>query len=67
MTWMPWLVKGLEEIIDSYGEQGVSFAFAGMKGPVRDLTERAGWRKKYGKLVDYSSIRQALSDIQPDH
>lgn len=60
-------IKGLEEVIDSYGEHGISFAFAGMKGPVRDLAERAGWREKYGKLVEYSSIRQALSDIQPEH
>ena len=59
-------VKGLEEVVDSYGEHGISFAFAGMKGPVRDLAERAGWREKYGKLVEYSSIRQALSDIQPE-
>lgn len=59
-------IKGLEESMDSFREHGITFLLAGIKGPVRDLIARAGWNGKYGKLLDYTSIRNALADIMPD-
>jgi len=58
-------VETLERLIDSYGETGIDFAFAGMKGPVRDVAERAGWHKRLGRRMRYATIRHALDDIHP--
>lgn len=58
-------IKGLEESMDSFREHGITFLLAEIKGPVRDLMEKAGWDKKYGKLLDYTSLRNALADIMP--
>jgi len=44
-------VDRLSDIMDNYREQGIQFVFAGMKGPVRDLVSKAGWREKYGKAM----------------
>ncbi|MRR55209.1 MAG: sulfate permease [Deltaproteobacteria bacterium] len=54
----------MERVIDGYAEQGITIAFAGMKGPVRDLAGRAGWPEKYGKLIDFLSLQQALSELR---
>ena len=56
-------VDTLSEIMNNYREQGVQFIFAGMKGPVRDLVSKAGWREKYGKNIEYLSIQHALKGI----
>jgi SulP family sulfate permease len=53
----------LEGIMEDYGGREIKFAFAGMKGPVRDLVTRAGWNEKYGKYVDYFSVHHALQEI----
>jgi SulP family sulfate permease len=53
----------LEEIMENYGGRGINFAFAGMKGPVRDLVTRAGWNEKYGKHINYFSVHHALQEI----
>jgi SulP family sulfate permease len=53
----------LSEIMNNYFEQGIQFVFAGMKGPVRDLVSKAGWKEKYGKNIEYLSIQHALKDI----
>lgn len=56
----------LERIIDGYRERGITIAFAGMKGPVRDLAERAGWPKKYGSLIGFVSLQQAVAALREE-
>jgi SulP family sulfate permease len=56
-------VDRLGDIMDNYREQGIQFVFAGMKGPVRDLVFKAGWREKYGKQCEYLSLQHALKGI----
>jgi SulP family sulfate permease len=54
----------MERIVDGYAERDIAVAFSGMKGPVRDLAERAGWPFKYGKMVGFLSLQQAVSKLQ---
>ena len=54
----------MERIVDGYAERDIAVAFSGMKGPVRDLAERAGWPLKYGKMVGFLSLQQAVSKLQ---
>jgi len=54
----------MERVIDGYAEHGITIAFAGMKGPVRDLAGRAGWPEKYGKLIGFLSLQQAISELR---
>jgi SulP family sulfate permease len=56
-------VDRMSDIMDNYREQGIQFIFAGMKGPVRDLVSKAGWREKYGKKCEYLSLQHALKGI----
>ena len=56
-------VDRLSDIMDNYREQGIQFVFAGMKGPVRDLVSKAGWREKYGKQCEYLSLQHALKGL----
>ena len=56
-------VDRLSDIMDNYGERGIQFVFAGMKGPVRDLVSKAGWQEKYGKKCEYLSLQHALKGI----
>ena len=56
----------LEELIAQYKERGIRFVFASMKGPVRDLTARAGWKEKYGEDVSYLSVKHALDSLGID-
>jgi len=56
-------VDRMSDIMDNYREQGIQFVFAGMKGPVRDLVSKAGWREKYGKQCEYLSLQYALKGI----
>lgn len=55
-------IHTLEELVDTYREKGIDFAFTEMKGPVRDLVAKAGWHRKYGKHAEYVSIKHALQD-----
>ncbi len=54
-------IDELEELMEAYVHQEIRFAFAGMKGPVRDLVARAGWEAKYGESYQYPSIPHALA------
>jgi SulP family sulfate permease len=56
----------LEELIAQYRERGIRFIFASMKGPVRDLVARAGWKEKYGSNISYLSLKHALIGIGID-
>lgn len=50
----------LQELMDNYKQAGIDFRIAAMKGPVRDLAERAGWKEKFGKNIAYPTVKQAL-------
>ena len=57
-------LSAMERIVDGYAERDIAVAFSGMKGPVRDLAERAGWPVKYGRMVGFLSLQQAVSKLQ---
>jgi SulP family sulfate permease len=57
----------LEGLCDGFLERGLAFAFAEMKGPLRDLTERADWPAKYGRRIGYVTLRQAVGELSVDH
>jgi len=56
-------VKMLENLIDDYDTRRVDFAFARLKGPVRDILTRAGWHRKYPHSIRFRSVRQVISDL----
>lgn len=56
-------IDALETMMKDYQERGIHFVFAGMKGPVRDLVDKAGWNAKYGQRINYFSIKHALREI----
>ncbi|MCX8118974.1 MAG: solute carrier family 26 protein [Desulfobacterota bacterium] len=56
-------IDALEEIMDAYRGK-VRFLFAEMRGPVRDLVERAGWEERYGPRLQFPSIQQALKEME---
>jgi len=56
-------VKMLETLIDDYDARRVDFAFARLKGPVRDILTRAGWHRKYPHSIRFRSVRQVIADL----
>lgn len=56
-------IETLEHMTEIYRTRGVRFAFAAMKGPVRDLAQRADWGRKYGPHCSYPSVERALQGI----
>lgn len=57
-------LSAMERMVDGFAERDIAVAYSGMKGPVRDLAERAGWPSKYGKMVGYLSLQQAVSELR---
>lgn len=57
-------LQALERLIEGYGQQGIAVAFADMKGPVRDLVERAGWPDKLHIRL-FMSLQQAVAELPP--
>ncbi len=57
-------IDTLEKIMEAYRYRGVEFLFAAMKGPVRDLTAKAGWVEKYGRHMGFNTIHEALDEIK---
>jgi sulfate permease, SulP family len=57
-------VEELEKLMKEFNQNGLSIMIAGMKGPVIDITRRAGWEEKFGKQVDYLSIDHALGGTE---
>jgi sulfate permease, SulP family len=43
--------------------QGVDVHIAAMKGPVRDVTARAGWKERFGERIGHLSIERALEAV----
>lgn len=56
-------VHALEELMSSHREIGITFVFAGMKGPVRDVIARAGWDARTGHWQECHSVHDALERI----
>jgi SulP family sulfate permease len=56
-------VRTFEELMQDCASQGVRFAFAGMKAPLRDIVSRAGWADKLGKAMIYPSLSHALPEL----
>lgn len=46
----------LREVITLYQQEGIRFAFAGMKGPIRDLVLRAGWPEEHARQVSLPRV-----------
>lgn len=53
----------LEDLMEQAGERGVRFAFAGMKGQVRDVVVKAGWHEKIGSRMAYPSLDAAVRGV----
>ncbi len=56
-------LERLEELMLSLRERGVEIHIAGMKGPVRDIVEKAGWTKEFGANISHLSIQHALEAV----
>ncbi len=57
-------VDALGRLMDAYEHSGIRFAYASMKGPVRDVVARAGWAEKYGERIRHPSIQRALEAMR---
>ncbi|MHC4725365.1 MAG: SulP family inorganic anion transporter, partial [Planctomycetota bacterium] len=60
-------ISTLENIIETYRERGIRFAFCCMKGPIRDLVAKARWGEKYRENIGYNSLQQALKNIKTNN
>ncbi|HSJ23718.1 MAG TPA: solute carrier family 26 protein [Longimicrobiales bacterium] len=56
-------VETLEALMTDFRHQGVALHIAAMKGPVRDITARAGWPALYGRQTSHFSVEQALESL----
>ncbi|MGJ9384616.1 SulP family inorganic anion transporter [Salipaludibacillus sp. CF4.18] len=56
-------VQQLEELMEQCQKGDMEFLFAGVKGPVLDLLEKARWDIKYGEKLNHLSIDQAIKAI----
>ncbi len=53
-------LQTLEDLMESLKERDIEVHIAGMKGPVRDIVQRAGWNKKFGTDISHLSVQHAL-------
>lgn len=53
-------LQTLEDLMKSLKERDIEVHIAGMKGPVRDIVQRAGWNKKFGTDISHLSVQHAL-------
>ena len=56
-------LETLENEMDTLAEQDITVHIAEMRGPVRDLAEKAGWFDTYGDRVTYLKLSDALKQI----
>jgi len=59
-------LTALEAEIETFAQRGIRIACAGMKGPVRDLTDKAGWPERYGRSMSFLTLRDAVAEICPE-
>lgn len=55
-------VKAVEDMVMDYRAQGIEFAFASVKGPVRDAMSKAHLIEKIGENHFFMSIQDAIDD-----
>jgi SulP family sulfate permease len=55
-------IHALKELVNEYRQQHIQFAFAGMKGPVRDLFMKAGWETTCGHKIEYRSLQHIIQE-----
>jgi sulfate permease, SulP family len=56
-------VETLETLISDFSVQGIELHIAAMKGPVRDITARAGWPARFAGQTSHFSVERALHAI----
>jgi sulfate permease, SulP family len=56
-------LETLEDLTDSLKERKVEVHIANMKGPVRDIVEKAGWTEKFGLNTSHPSVQHALENL----
>jgi SulP family sulfate permease len=54
-------IETLEDLMVQYRATGRRFMYAGVKGPVRDLMQRAGWKELVGTDMWHLSVQHALA------
>ena len=56
-------LETLENEMDTLAKQDITVHIAEMRGPVRDLAEKAGWFERYGERVAYLKLEDVLKQI----
>ena len=56
-------LSALERDMEALAEREIRVACAGMKGPVRDLIERAGWSERFGRSMFFMSVQEAVAEL----
>ena len=56
-------LSALERDMEALAEREIRVACAGMKGPVRDLVERAGWSERFGRSMFFLSVQEAVAEL----
>ncbi|RFA35972.1 sodium-independent anion transporter [Virgibacillus dokdonensis] len=56
-------IHSLEEMMQTC-KQHTQFLFAGIKGPVMDVLEKASWDKKYHQMIHYITIEEAVKSLK---
>jgi SulP family sulfate permease len=56
-------VHTLGELVERYRVGGIRFAFASMKGPVRDVFARARWAEAHPEALGHLSLEHALRSV----
>jgi sulfate permease, SulP family len=51
------------ELMYSLKQRGIEVHIAAMKGPVRDLTGKAGWEEAYGERITHLDVAQAVTTL----
>ena len=60
-------IETLQDLMIQYRATGRRFMFAGVKGPVRDLMQRAGWEDLVGRDMWHMSVQHALTAAGIDY
>jgi SulP family sulfate permease len=58
-------LETLEKRMDELAKIGIETHLVSIKGPVRDLLERARWFEKYGDKIRHLSLEHALRSCNP--
>jgi sulfate permease, SulP family len=56
-------VETLETLMADFRAQGIELHIAAMKGPVRDITARAGWPARFDGQTGHFSVERALQSL----